>query len=219
MGIFLFYISYVSVGGRDMQTLKKSINKLDEVKKGGLILLLGLIVGFLFARIFKNLYWDQLDLLDTTYFDKIRTVKMDYSVLLKYVFWKNYKTYILFWILCSTALGIPYITLSILYCGFQSSFFITVILMKYGFKGILLVFGYTFPHYLIYIPLAFLCLRSGYWLCSSMYHDSKLSRKGKIERVARHLVIIIILGGILMIGGLIETYIGSFILKKILVLF
>lgn len=202
-----------------MNKWNKQFRKLDEVKQGGLLLLLGIVLGILVAKVFKNLYWDQLDFFDTGYFDRIRSVKIEYGVLLKYVFWKNYRIYLIFWVLCATALGIPYIVLSILYCGFQGSFFVYTILMKYGFKGILLILGYTFPHYIIYIPVMFLCLRSGYWLSTSMYRDTRLNRRGKLEKIGKHLIIIILLGGIVMIGGLLETYVGSFILRKVLVFF
>lgn len=219
VGIFFILFSYVSVGGRRMKTLDSKFKRLGEVKQGGVILILGIIGGVLFANIFKNLYWNQLDFLNGSYFSKIIDIKIEYNILLKYVLWKNYRTFILFWILCSTAFGIPYIGLSLLYCGFQGSFFVTTIFMKYGIKGILLLFGYTFPHYLIYIPVMFLCFRSGYWLCSSMYRDTRLNARGKLERITKHLVIIVLLGGVLLIGGLLETYVGSFLLKKILVLF
>lgn len=219
MSIFYLTWSYVSVGGRYMNVLKQRFYKLDEVKRGLILLALGIVLGFLFAKIFKNLYWNQIDLMDSTYFNKIRSLSIDYSVLLKYIFWKNYRIYIIFWILSCTPLGKPYITLSVLYMGFQSSFFATAILMKYSLKGILLIIGYTIPQYIIYLPIIFLCLRSGYWLCNSMYYDMKLSKRAKIEKVLRHLVVIIVLGGILMVGGLLEGYAGSSLLKKILTLF
>lgn len=52
-----------------------------------------------------------------------------------------------------------------------------------------------------------------------MYYENKISKKGRAERIAKHMVIIILLAIVLMLGGLVETYIGSFILKKILMLF
>lgn len=202
-----------------MLSLRLRIKKLGEVKVGLIILAFGILLGIIFSKILKELYWNQLDIIDSSYFTKIRSINIDYHVLFRYVLWKNFRIFILFWILSATVLGIPYITLSILYGGFESGFFLSVILMRYGLKGILLLFGYTFPHYIIYILVALISLRSGYWLCRSMYYDTKMGRKGKVERIAKQLVLIVILGAALLLGVLTETYIGSFILKKILVLF
>ncbi len=202
-----------------MQNIKLRLKKLGEVKLGLFILALGVLLGIISAGVLKGFYWNQIDILDTNYFSEIRSVTIEYPVLFRYVLWKNFRIFILFWVFCSTALGIPYITLSVLYAGFQSGFFLAVILMRYNIKGILLLIGYTFPHYIIYIPLALLCLRSGYWLCKSMYYDTRMNKKGKAERIAKHMILIVILGAVLVIGSLLETYAGSFILKKILLLF
>ena len=199
--------------------MKFNLKKLGEVKVGLIILAIGILFGILFANICKGLYWNQIDILDTNYFSKIKSVTINYPVLFRYVSWKNFRIFILFWIFCSTALGIPYITMSIMYGGFQAGFFLSVIMMRYGIKGLLLIIGYTFPHYIIYIPVVILCLRSGFRLCRSMYYDNKMSRRGRAERIARQMVFIVIFGAILMVGGLLETYAGSFILKKLLILF
>lgn len=202
-----------------MQPIRAQLRKLGEVKVGFIILAIGFLMGLLFAKVFKGFYWNQIDILDTDYFTRIKNTTIDYSVLLQYVMWKNFRIFILFWVLSVTALGLPYMTLSIWYGGFQTGFFMTVILMRYNIKGLLLIFGYTFPHYIIYIPLALLCLRSGYWLCRSMYYDAKMSKRGKAERIIKQMVLIIALGVVLFFGGLLETYPGSIILKKILQLF
>ncbi len=202
-----------------MHYLKSKLRKFGEVKIGILILGIGLFLGFIFSVAFKSLYWNQINIIDGEYISKIRDTIINHSILLKYVLWNNLRIFILFWIFCSTALGIPYITLSLAYGGFKMGLFIAVILMRYGIKGILLLFAYTFPQFLVYLPVAFVCLRAGYWLCKSMYHETRLGSKGKIERVVKHLGLIFVLGIALILGCLMETYIGSFILQKILYLF
>ncbi len=201
-----------------MRYVQIQLRKLGEVKVGAFLLGGGIILGFLFARIFKRFYWNSMELIDADYLYRIRVTVIDYPVFLRYVLWNVYRNFILFWIITATAIGIPYMTFCILYGGFQCGFFLTAILMRYGLKGILLIFGYTFPHYLLYIPVAFLCLRIGYWFCRGMY-DNKAGRRGRTERIAKHLILILLLALVLLIGGLLETYVGSFILKKILQLF
>jgi stage II sporulation protein M len=202
-----------------MQYKKNRIIKVGEIKVILLILGIGFLSGLIISRILKDSYWNQMDMLDMNYFLKIRNATIEYSVLFRYVLWEIFSTFILFWIFCCTSLGIPYIGLSLLYTGFKSGFFLSVIFMKYGLKGLLLLIGYTLPQYIIYIPVGFLCIRSGYLLCHSLYHEGKLSSKSKIERVIRHLIVILILGGALFLGGLLETYVGTFLLRKVLLLF
>lgn len=201
-----------------MHSLQLQLRKLGEVKLGFLILVTGLLFGIIFARILQGLYWNSMEFIDTDYLHRIRDTAIDYPVLFKYVLWNLYRNFILFWILSATAIGIPYMAFCLLYGGFQCGFFLTAILMKYGFKGILLIFGYTFPHYLLYIPVAYLCLRTGYWLCKSMYYENK-GKRGKTEKIVRHLMLIAAFALVLLIGGLLETYVASFLLKKILIFF
>jgi stage II sporulation protein M len=202
-----------------MQYSRNKIRKLGEVRVGFIILGVGFLLGIILSRVLKDSYWNQIDLLDAAYLSKIKNAVIDYSVLLRYVLWRTFSIFILFWILSATVLGIPYITLTLIYTGFQCGFFLSIILMGYGLKGILLILGYTFPHYIIYIPVAMLCLRSGYWLCTRLYHESKISSKSKVKIVTKHMIVIMILGVLLFIGALLETYAGTFILRKILLLF
>ncbi|MDF2951263.1 MAG: putative rane protein [Anaerocolumna sp.] len=202
-----------------MQYRKNRVIKLGEVKIILIILGIGLLLGIVFSRILKDSYWNQMEVLDVNYFHKIKNATIEYSVLFRYVLWEIFSSYLIFWVFCCTSLGIHYIGITILYTGFKSGFFISVIFMRYGLKGILLILGYTLPQYLIYIPVAYLCLRSGFMLCNSLYHEGKLSTKGKVERVIKHTIIILILGGALFMGGLFETYAGTFLLRKVLLLF
>lgn len=202
-----------------MNYIKLQLRRLGEVKLGFLILFFGIFMGFLFAGLLKSYYWNSMDILDSGYLDKIKNATIDYSVLLRYVFWNIYRPFILFWVISATAVGIPYISLCILYSGFQCGFFLCIIFLRYNMKALLLIIGYTFPQYLVYIPVVYLCLRSGYWLCRNMYYDTKMSRRGRAERIMKHLVIILLLGALLAVGGLLETYVGSYILRKILVFF
>lgn len=201
-----------------MNVLKRQFRKMGEVKFGLVLVIAGGILGLIVARVLKDFYWNNINIMDADYLKKIRDTSIDYSALLGYVYWNIFKPFVLFWVVTVTALGIPYIGLCLVYIGFQSSFFVTIVLMKYGFKGILLIFGYTFPQYLIYIPVIFLCLRSGFYL-NKILHYENVSRKGRSEIIIKQILLIVALGILLALGGLVETYTNTFILRKILGLF
>ncbi|SHO50028.1 stage II sporulation protein M [Anaerocolumna xylanovorans] len=201
-----------------MNYLKQQLRKLGEIKAGLLLVAFGAVLGILFARIFKDFYWGNINILNSDYLYQIKTTPIEHSVLLKYVYWDIYKNFILFWLVCITSFGLPFIGLCLTYIGFQGSLFVTVILMRYKLKGILLIIGYTFPQYLIYIPVIFISLRLAFWLNKSLRYES-LGKKGKREKILRYLALAILLGIVLAVGGLLETYIGSFILRKLLYFF
>ena len=201
-----------------MNFFRMQFRKMGEIKFGIVLLIAGGILGFIIAKVLKGFYWDNINILNASYLKKIRDAKIEYSDLLGYVYWNIFKPFILFWIVSVTALGIPYIGLCLVYLGFQSTFFVTIVLMKYGFKGILLIIGYTFPQYILYIPVIFLCLRSGFYLCRSIHYQG-ISKKGRSEIIIKQVAFILALGILLGLGGLLETYTNTFLLRKILGLF
>lgn len=211
----LHMLSYRRLTGVAMNFVKQQLRRLGEVKTGLLLMALGAVLGIIFARVFKSFYWGNINILDEDYLHQIRTASIDYNDLLKYVYWDLFKNFILFWMVCVTSLGIPFICLCLVYIGFQGSFFISVVLMKYHFKGLLLIFGYTFPQYLIYIPVVLISIRCAYWLCKSLRYDIT-NRKAKREKIGKYMFLVILLGMVLALGGLAETYIGSFMIRKVL---
>ncbi|NLJ90345.1 MAG: hypothetical protein GX323_05530 [Clostridiales bacterium] len=201
-----------------MKYLSMVLKKYGEKKTGIFLFSVGAFVGLIFSRIFKGLYWNKLDLLNAGYFDFIKEMEINYRTLRNYVLWKNFRNFILIWGLSFTKLGIGLISLMILYFGIQSGFFVSVLIMGYGLKGILLVLGYTFPQIIVYLPVLVLSFQGGYWLCRDLYF-SGIYRKSRLELVAKYIVFIIFLGLLLFIGALLETYVGSFFLIRILGLF
>ena len=198
-----------------MKYMKRLLHRYGERKTGMILMFFGVIIGVLFSKIFKKIYWDELDLLNINYFSLIKTMDIDYKKLRNYVLWKDFKNFLLLWALCFTKIGINYIVFILLYYGFQIGFFTSVIFMGYGLKGILLIIGYTIPQIIIYLPVIFLSIKGGYWLCKNLYFDG-IHSKRRLETISKYLVFIVILGFLLFIGALLETYVGSVLLKKIL---
>lgn len=201
-----------------MNFFKQQLRRFGEVKAGLLLVAFGVVLGVLFARVFKSFYWGNINILNSSYLYQIKTTPIDYPLLLKYVYWDIFKNFILFWMVCVTSFGIPFIALCLTYVGFQGSFFVTVILMRYQLKGLLLIIGYTFPQYLIYIPVIFISIRLAFWMNKSLRYDN-LGKKGRRDKIGKYLALAVLLGAVLAAGGLSEAYIGSFVLRKILYFF
>lgn len=198
-----------------MRYINMLVRKYGDKKTGLILYFIGALIGILVSNVFKGFYWDEIDLLNINYFEFIKNMEIDYKILRNYVLWKDFRNYILIWGLCFTKIGVGYVVLMILYYGFQTGFFLSTIFVGYGIKGILLIIGYTFPQFIIYVPVIVLSLQGGYWLCSNLYSNG-IHKKNRVEVLGKYLVFILILAILLFIGALLETYVGSFVLVKML---
>jgi len=202
-----------------MKKLKLQLNNLSVLQISTFLLIFGVFLGVLCANIFKNSYVGQIQNYETNVFSKITSGDIDYAGLFRYILGKNFGNYFTFWLLTITILGIPFMALKITSFGFFTGFFISAVTMQYGFKGILLVIVYVFPHGLLYLPIALLCLYKGYELSRKIYHENRTSIGGIARLVRSYLVIILLLAVVLLIASFLEAYPGAFLLKKALGLF
>lgn len=199
--------------------LRGKIRKLEETKLGIFLFCISILLGILLSHGIKSYYWSDMGILDTTYLNRIKEYDMEYSKFFQYILSHNFRNFLFFLILMGTGIGIPYIFVCLIYNGIKWGFFFSVFIMKFHAKGILLIFGYLFPQCLIYIPFSILCLNYGFWICKNRKNNKNRIERINVEKYLKHLVLILCLSLILMLGGLVETYIGSYILKKIILQF
>lgn len=202
-----------------MKQLKLRLNNLNIIQISVFLLILGLFMGILCANIFKASYLTDVRLYITDIFPKIAVNDIDYAGLFLYVLAKNLGSYFVFWLLCITILGIPYIAYKITSFGFFTGFLISIITLEYGIKGLLLILVYIFPHGLLYLPVALISYYRGYKLCNSIYHDSRANISAIARQLRANIVLILILALTLLIAAFLEAYPGAFLLKKALGLF
>lgn len=202
-----------------MKHFKIQLHRLSVLQIAVIILVIGLFSGIVFANVFRENYNEQMQDYENNIFAEITDNDIDYSGFFRYVLAKNFNEFIVFWLLCITILGIPYMAVKVLSFGFYTGFFISAITMQYGLKGLLLVLVYLFPHGLVYLPIAVISLYKGYELCRSIYHDNRVHMGGILSAIKSYLIIIVILAAALLLGSLLEAYVGSFLLKKTLGLF
>lgn len=202
-----------------MKQLKSQLQHLSVIQIAIFLLILGLFLGILCANVFKDNYRDRMQEYKENVFSDITSSDINYSGLFRYVLTNNIKEFVVFWLLCITILGIPYMALRITSFGFFTGFFISAVTMHYGAKGIVLVVVYVFPHGLVYLPIALISMYKGYELCRSIYHDNR-TRFSEISRLIKsQLILILILAAALLIGSFLEAYVGAYLLKKTLGMF
>lgn len=202
-----------------MKLLRAKLQKLTIFQISILLIIIGLFFGVLFANLFQPFYFDKMTDYQNNIFSDIVRENIDYSGLFLYVVSKNLREFVVFWLLCITILGIPYMLVKLFIFGFSADFFISSVAMQYGIKGILLILAYIFPHGLIYIPVILLSLLNGYRLTRTIYYDSHGQMGIIIKHLKSYLLLLIFLTVLILLGSFLEAYAGSYFLKKVLVLF
>lgn len=202
-----------------VKRIRLKLQSLNLVQISVILVIVGLFLGAFFANIFQSYYYDRMMNYHNVIFSEIVREKINYNQLFFFIFKENFKEFMVFWLLSITILGIPYMVLRLIYFGFSLGFFISVIAMQYGFKGILLILVYEFPHGLIYIPIILLSLYKGFVLCRSIYYDNRNITETIMSHLKSYILLLIFLVALLLLGSLLEAYVGSFFLKKTLGLF
>ena len=202
-----------------MRRIKFQFQRLNILQGALILLICGLFFGVLCANVFRGSFEMELRDYQLTVFTDIYKNDVDYSGLFRYILVRNLKEFLLFWLLGITILGIPYMALKIGIFGFYTGFFISTVTMQYGLKGLLLILVYEFPHGLIYLPVGIISLLKGYELCRKIYHDNRSHLIGLFRIIKPYLFLILLLALALLLGGFLEAYAGSFLLKKVIHLF
>lgn len=202
-----------------MKHIRNKLHRLNVVQISCIIIIIGLFIGVLSANIFKSLYYDRMMNYHNVIFTEIARENIDYSGLFLFILGENFREFFVFWLLSITILGIPYMVLKLFAFGFSTGFFISAIAMQYGFKGILLILAYEFPHGFIYIPIILLCLHKGFGLCRSIYYENRNYIGTILKELRSYMLLWFFLSVLLVLASFIEAYVGSFFLKKVLGLY
>ncbi len=202
-----------------MKQFQSQLRRLSVIQIAVIILIMGLFAGVLAANIFHDSYNTQMTEYQSVIFAEIARSDIDYSGLFLYVVGQNFKEFAFFWLLSITILGIPYMAFKIVAFGFSSGFFISAVAMQYGFKGLLLILVYPFPHGILYLPIALLCLYKGFYLCRTINYDKRNFLSTISHQLRQNFLLLLALSVLLLLASFLEAYVGSFFLKKTLNLF
>lgn len=202
-----------------MKKIRFKLQGLSVIQTSILLMIVGLCFGVLSANMFRSFYYDRMMNYHNVIFSEIARENIDHSGLFIFILGENFREFVVFWLLSITILGIPYMVLRLITFGFSTGFFISAIAMQYGFKGILLILIYKFPHGIIYLPIIILCLYKGLALCRAIYYENRNHIGAILKELKSYLFLWMFLSVLLVLGSFLEAYVGSFFLKKVLGLF
>lgn len=199
-----------------MNMYARNLQKKEPLKAAILLLILSLCFGGVYAKISQNLLRVGIESFSSRYFVTIQNMAIDYWDLFQYILWSGMKSFFLIWIFSLTIFGLPYLGWMIVSKGFQLGYLLTALFLNYNFKGVLLFFIYFFPQGLIFLPVSLICLKYCYQLTMEMNHGQATPSLHNITILKKYSRLIIILLIALTIGALMETFFGSFCLRKFL---
>lgn len=202
-----------------MKQLKLQLNRLNVVQIAVFLLIFGLFIGILCANVFRANFSERLMQYESSVFAEIVDNDINYPGLFRYVLGNNFSDFIMFWLLCVTILGIPYIALRIISFGFFAGFFISAVTMQYGVKGLVLVLVYCFPHGLLYLPIMIIGMYKGFIMCRDIFQSEHTSFGSILRLIRANVITILILAIALVFASFLEAYPGAYFLKKALALF
>lgn len=173
--------------------------------------LLPFLIGFLAGVVLMNtgmfLKIENSSLLDEYTLGRLKYIEINCNTFFLYVLQKRMAVLWLLMLFCITAIGLYVLCCYLAWCGFACGTLLSVAVMRYGIKGILLMTAGAFPHYLFYVPACLLLLRLGQRLHR---REQNLLQSG-MGFLGIHIVVIT--------GVLLESYVNPFIMTKILKIF
>lgn len=205
--------------GINMKRIRFQVHQLNISQVGIILLITSLFFGIISANLFRNTLVKDIINYELNLFININNNPLEYSKIFWYILLENLKQFLIFWMLSITILGIPYMAFKICSFGFLTGFYISVVSLQYGFKGLLLILVSEFPQGLVYLPVGIICLYKGYELSRKIYHDNRSHLMGLLNIIKPYLILILVLAIAILLGSFIEAYIGSFLMKKTIGLF
>ncbi len=162
---------------------------------------LSLVITVIFLLSRKNELLIQTSLFDEATLEQIREAAMDRKALLFWALKERVVIILALFLMATTSLGNLFVHMNVCWYGISSGLFLTVVLLRYGIKGILLLMAGMFPHYLIYVPALILTLQL-----------SKEKRTVNGKYCGQLFVIIFVV----IIGCFLECYVNPKVVAKIL---
>ncbi len=199
-----------------MKQQKFSLGNFSMIQVAFLLLILGMVLGVVYANLFQDNYIEALKEYESSVISGITSQNINYSGLFRYILSKNLQEFLVFWLLTITVLGIPFMAFKITAVGFHAGFLISALTIQYGWKGIFLVFISIIPHGLLYIPISLICLYKGFEMNRTIYQENRSHFRGITKLMQSNLLLLLLLAAALLLACFLEAYPGAYLLKKAL---
>ncbi len=183
----------------------------------GMIFMTGLVVGILTMNFGKSILLDNTGLLDETMLSQMSATFPDSNALFAFVLRKRITIILIMVLAATTYLGMIATIAMDFWMGLSAGAFLAAAMLRYGFRGILLVAAGVFPQYLLYVPLFYMLLVWCDKTCRMIYTKGYYQGQDAKTPVllGRVLPLVIIFVGTVA-GCFMESYLNPGILQSFL---
>lgn len=179
------------------------------------------IAGILIMNITKNYFISDGGILNSTILSRIKYLNVDGTMLLRYIIFERVKIAFILIIFSTTFIGIAASYIFVMWQGVLAGMFFTAAIIRYGFKGILLLLAGIFPQQILLIPAWVMLLNWCCQLCCKFYFpqkDLEMVSNQKHYLVRKGIILLWIIG-VVIIGCILESYVNPIILNELLKIF
>lgn len=185
------------------------INNLRAYLSVIVVFLIGMVLGVV---VINNSSAEQITQIDDYINNFISDLKeygdIDKTTLLAETFFNNLYLILALWFVGSTVIGIPIVYGMIAYKGFCLSYTISSSIITLGtWNGTVFSLASMFLQNIIYIPCMMALAVSGIKLYKSILKDKR--RENIKFEIIRHIMFSALIGSIMLLGTLVETYIST----------
>ena len=183
----------------------------------GTIFFVGALTGIIIINLGKSVFLENTGILDeyTLYHMKYMTV--DGGALFYYVLWLRLKNVAMLVVLATTYLGLVVCIGTSFWYGFSIGGYLSVLLMRYGLKGLVFALLGIFPQGLLYVPAMAALIAWCMKLNRSIYYQKGMGLEGdrglSVSKRVLQLVAILV---IMLLGCLAESFINPGIMAWLL---
>lgn len=183
----------------------------DYVKNFIRIFFLGIIVGIVVIFLCKGNIQTNSSILNEEWILKMQSEQINSKALFVYVLLERFKEIGVLFLISSTMIGCVCLYGYAALIGAGGGIFLAIACLRYGAKGIVMVFVAAFPQILVYLPLFLYVFHIGYQFCVRLYYPQKdywknnQSNRVFFLTIILHICVVLV---VLFVGILLESYVN-----------
>ena len=179
------------------------------------------IVGILIMNIGRYYFLSDDGILNFTTLSRIKYLNVNGTMLLRYTLFERFKIVFILIIFSTTFIGICFSYIFVAWQGVLAGMLLSASVIRYGFRGIILVLAGIFPQQLLLVPAWIMLLNWCYQLCCKFYFPHKDVETSLNQRhyLVRKSLILLWIIGVVIIGCILESYVNPIVLTEAIKIF
>ncbi len=187
----------------------------DYIKNAVRIFFLGIIVGIVLVILCRNKLQTDISIFNEEWILYMQNTMIESKSLFLYVLFKRLKELGFMFLLATTFAGIVCIYGYIGVMGSGVGALMAILCLRYGMKGLAMMFAALFPQALLYFPAFLYLFHMCYLVCVKLYFPHKDYWKGSGTTkvfLFKNILYICIALAVVIIGVLLESYVNPTII-------